>query len=175
MYDIVKIIENVKTIYESNNHLRILKDFERVLDELDLYVFENWTKGELVEGPIVDRHTVTCSFMWPKAEMPNPRAGERLLEYNCKVSYAKDFMVQPRKIKSPDDYRPGTKKGKLDRHPIWIVKISMPKSLMFDMYKGYLRSIDEDLYGDMEQAVTQPNINPEAGSDMESADDLAEI
>ena len=46
---------------------------------------------------------------------------------------------------------------------------------MFDMYKGYLRSIDEDLYGDMEQAVTQPNINPEAGSDMESADDLAEI
>lgn len=175
MLDVLKVIENVKGIYESNNTLRVLKDFERVLDELDLYVFENWTKGELIEGPIVDRHTVTCSFMWPKTEMPNPRAGERLLEYNCKVSYAKDFMVQPRKIKSPDDYRPGTKKGKLDRHPIWIVKIAMPKSLMFDMYKGYLRSIDEDLYGDMEQAVTQPNINPEAGSDMESADDLAEI
>ena len=33
----------------------------------------------------------------------------------------------------------------------------------------------QQLYGDMEQAVTQPNINPEAGSDMESADDLAEI
>ena len=45
---------------------------------------------------------------------------------------------------------------------------------MFDMYKGYSRSIDEDLYGDMEQAVTQLNINS-AGSDMESADDLAEI
>ena len=78
-------------------------------------------------------------------------------------------------VKSKSAYSVPTKKGKLDRHPIWIVKISMPKSLMFDMYKGYLRSIDEDLYGDMEQAVTQPNINPEAGSDMESADDLAEI
>ena len=64
MLDVIKVIENVKGIYESNNTLRVLKDFERVLDELDLYVFENWTKGELVEGPIVDRHTVTCCLLY---------------------------------------------------------------------------------------------------------------
>ena len=67
MLDVIKVIENVKGIYESNNTLRVLKDFERVLDELDLYVFENWTKGELVEGPIVDRHTVTCSYGWSQS------------------------------------------------------------------------------------------------------------
>ena len=33
----------------------------------------------------------------------------------------------PRKIKTPGDYRPGTKKGKIDSHPVWVVDIIMPK------------------------------------------------
>ena len=28
-----------------------LLDFERVLDKNHLYAYENWVKGELVEGP----------------------------------------------------------------------------------------------------------------------------
>jgi hypothetical protein len=166
MYDIVKIIENVKTIYESNNHIRVLKDYERVLDELDLYLFDNWADGELVEGPIVNRHTVECKWMWPMEKMPNPRGGKRLLDYDCKVTYKKDELIQPRKIQDPDDYRPGTKKGKLDRHPIWIVSVTMPKSLMFDMYKGYLRNIDQSILDNMEQPVTTPEVAPEPVTDL---------
>jgi len=167
MYDIVKIIENVKGIYESNNTVRILKDFERVLDELDMYVYENWENGELVEGPIDSRHVIKCSFMWPLKEMPNPVAGQRLLDYGCKVSYKKDFLVQPREVKTQDDYRPGTKKGKIDQHPIWIVEIAMPKSLIHDMYKGYLKNIDEMINGDPDEIVTQPSIQSEENSDVE--------
>ena len=37
----------------------------------------------------------------------------------------------------PDDIRPGTKKGKLDRKPIWLVTIKMPKKLIADIYTGY--------------------------------------
>ena len=142
MYDVVKIIENVKTIYESNSHIRVLKDFERVLDELDLYVFENWSEGELVSGPNVSRHTVECSFMWPRESMPNPQAGRRLLDYNCKVTYKKDYILIPRKIRTPDDIRPGTKKGKLDRKEIWVVEIMMPKKLIVDIYSGYNEMIN---------------------------------
>jgi hypothetical protein len=69
--------------------------------------------------------------------MPDPSAAARLLDYGCKVSYEKSHIMVPRKIKSPDDFRPGTKKGKIDAHPIWIVKISMPKKLMQDIYQGY--------------------------------------
>jgi hypothetical protein len=168
MYDIVKIIENVKTIYESNTHMRVLKDFERVLDELDLYVFENWSEGELILGPKVSRHTVECAFMWPRDKMPNPQAGRRLLDYDCKVSYKKDFLTQPRKIESPDDYRPGTKKGKLDQLPIWIVNIKMPKQLMFDMYKGYMREVDEYTLAALNDTNTQPDIVPEADTDIDT-------
>lgn len=171
MYDIVKIIENVKGIYDSNNTVRILKDFERVLDELDMYVYENWENGELVEGPIDERHVVKCSFMWPLKEMPNPVAGQRLLDYGCKVTYKKDFLVRPREIKTQDDYRPGTKKGKLDQLPIWVVEIAMPKSLIHDMYKGYLKNIDELINGDPNEIITQPSIQSQENSDVEQLDE----
>ena len=90
MYDSLDIIKNIETIYDSNNSFNVLKDFERVLDHLDLYVYENWSEGELAEGPKIDRHWVTCSFMWPVDQMPDPMGGKRLLDYDCKVSYKKD-------------------------------------------------------------------------------------
>ena len=43
----------------------------------------------------------------------------------------------PRKVYSPDDFRPGTKKGKIDAHPVWVVTIIMPKKLMQDMFQGH--------------------------------------
>jgi hypothetical protein len=136
MHDIIDIIKNVQTLSENNDAFKVLKDFERVLDELDIYVFKNWEEGELLAGPDVNRYSVTCSFMWPKEEMPDPEGGQRLNEYGCKVIYKKTHILIPRKIKSPADYRPGTKKGKIDAHPVWVVEITMPKKLMQDVYIG---------------------------------------
>jgi hypothetical protein len=116
--------------------LGILKDFERVLDELDVYVFQNWEDGELLSGPIDSRHFVTCSFMWPADKMPDPAGGKRLLDRGCKVTYKKDELLKPREIKTPADYRPGTRKGKIDAHDIWVVEIKMPKELIGNMKYG---------------------------------------
>ncbi len=145
MRDILDVIENISTIYNNNNSLAILKDFERVFDELDMYVFENWQDGELIEGPVVDRHWVSASFMWPKAQMPNPQAAKRLLEYGCRVKYKRDVLVKPREIKEPDDIRPGTKLGKLDEHEIWIVEVTMPKKLILEIFRGYQNQIKSEL------------------------------
>ena len=137
MADIKDIIKNIETIYGSNNSLNLLKDFERVIDELDTYVFENWIDGELVEGPKESRYFVECTFMWPKDRMPEPEGGKRLLDYGCKVQFAETTVSQVRKIKKPDDIRPGTKKGKIDHKDVWMVKITMPKKLMHDITRGY--------------------------------------
>lgn len=145
MADILDIIENINSIYNSNNALDILKDYERVFDELDLYVFENWDAGEIVAGPKVERHWVTCEFMWPKNKMPNPEAAKRLAEYGCQVKYKRDTLIKPRKVKTPDDIRPGTKKGKLDEHPIWIVEVSMPKKLMLEVFRGFKGQIADEI------------------------------
>ena len=137
MADIKDVIKNIETIYGSNTALKLLKDFERVIDELDVYVFENWPDGELVEGPKEGRYWVECIFMWPQDKMPEPEGGKRLLEYGCKVQVAESQIAKVRKIKTPDDIRPGTRKGKIDHEPIWLIKITMPKKLMHDITRGY--------------------------------------
>jgi hypothetical protein len=137
-HDILDVIRNIQELYENNSSLAVLKDFERVLDEMDMYVYENWEDGELAYGPRVDRHWITAGFMWEHSKMPNPTAAKRLTELGCKVTYQKSHLLEPRKIKTAEDIRPGTKKGKLDRKPIWIVEITMPKKIAFDIYKGYM-------------------------------------
>ena len=136
MHDVLDIIKNVQSLYSVGPTLGILKDFERVIDELDVYVFANWKDGELLSGPVDSRHFVTCSFMWPLDKMPDPSGGKRLTDKGCKVTYAKDELLKPRIIKSPEDYRPGTTKGKIDAHDIWIVEIKMPKQLIGTIKHG---------------------------------------
>ena len=130
MQDTVDIIKTIQNVYENDPVFSVLKDYERVLDELGLYVYANWEDGELLAGPKIGRHFVECSFMYPRDKMPDPMGGKRLLDYDCKVTYKKDHLVEPRKIIEPDDVRPGTKKGKLDKTPIWVVTIIIPKELM---------------------------------------------
>lgn len=161
MYDIVDVINNINDIYNSNSSFAVLKDFERVLDELDIYVYDNWKDGELADGPRISRHWVTCSFMWPLKDMPDPMGGKRLLDYDCKVSYKKTYVLKPRKIIDPDDVRPGTKKGKLDRSPVWVVEIQMPKKLIVDIYSGYL---------DTKDAQTEPGVETPVEAETQSVD-----
>jgi len=162
MHDIEDVLKNIESIYDSNTSFNVLKDFERVLDSLDVYVYDNWSDGELCQGPNIERHWVTCSFMWDKKNMPDPMGGKRLLDYDCKVSYEKTHVIVPRKIKSQDDYRPGTKKGKLDRKPIWVVTIQMPKRLIADIYSGYY-----------EEVYIEPTQTPETNPEPQAADAAA--
>jgi hypothetical protein len=148
MADLKDIISNIENIYGSTNSLNLLKDFERVVDELDIYVYDNWIDGELVAGPKESRYFIECTFMWPEDKMPDPTGGKKLLEYGCTVKYAESHMTKVRKIKDPDDIRPGTKKGKIDREPIWMVKIKMPKKLMADINRGH-RNLDANKVQDI--------------------------
>ena len=153
MHDVLDIIRNVQGLYSLTPTLGILKDFERVVDELDVYVFKNWDDGELLTGPIDHRHFIECSFMWTLEQMPDPAGGKRLLDHGCKVTYQKDTLFKPRSIKGPDDYRPGTTKGKIDGHPIWVVNIKMPKELIGNFKHG------QDIETTMDYQAAQDSAN----------------
>jgi len=161
MADIKDIIANIENVYGSNNSLNLLKDFERVIDELDTYVYDNWIDGELVQGPVESRYWVQCTFMWPKEKMPEPQGGKRLLDYGCKVQFAETKLAKVRKIKKPDDIRPGTKKGKIDQEDVWMVKITMPKKLMNDINRGY-RNLDKNKVEDILNQQGAVNIQADA-------------
>lgn len=163
--NISDIINNVKDIYMTDSSLSALLDFERTIDELDLYTFENWKDGELVEGPVFEKYFVTCTFMWPYKKMPDPRGGERLLQYGCEVQYEKSHLEYPKKTKNPNDFIPGTKVPKMKRVPIWLVTIIMPKSLVDDIQKGSLEVENEQLDAEeLEQAYDE-------GEDENNSDD----
>jgi hypothetical protein len=169
MRDTKDIIKNIENIYGSNNSLSLLKDFERVIDELDCYVYDNWIDGELVQGPVESRYWVSCTFMWPHDQMPDPKGGMRLIDYGCKIFFNETSRSQVRRIKKPDDIRPGTRKGKIDTYPIWEVEIRIPKKLMTDINKGY-KQLDVNKIDDIVNlggAVnTQPDTTEQQVQDM---------
>lgn len=170
--DLKKSIQSIKNIYMSDNSLSMLCDFERVLDSVDIYAFPNWEKGELVEGPVINKYFVRCKFMWPKTMMPDPNGAKRLLPYGVRIQYEKAHVAIPMEIKNSDDYRPGSKKGKLVETPVWLVDILMPKHLMKDIKQGSkeiageeidLSDLSQAYETDLEQKATTDNA-PEQGA-----------
>ena len=154
--DYWQIANNIRDIYMSEGSLLTLLDFERVLDELDLYAFQNWSIGELASGPTIGKYNVTCVFMWPEKRMPDPRGARRLLPFDCVVKYKKTMMAVPMKIETPSDYRPGTHKARIMEQKIWLVEITMPKSLMSDIRTGSLELEDQDIdLADLDSAYEQ--------------------
>jgi len=154
--DYWNVAANIRDIYMSEGSLLNLLDFERVLDELDIYAYRNWALGELVEGPDISKYKVTCIFMWPEKLMPDPRAGRRLLPFDCEVVYKKTKIKIPIKIESPSDFVAGTKKAKIIEKPVWLVEITMPKSLMSDIRTGSIELEDEEIeLEDLDDAYDQ--------------------
>jgi hypothetical protein len=45
----------------TDSAVNTLLDFERVIDELDIYAFKNWKRGELVAGPKYEKYFVVCA------------------------------------------------------------------------------------------------------------------
>jgi hypothetical protein len=154
--DYWQVADNIRDIYMSDGSLTTLLDFERVLDEMDIYAFKNWEIGELVAGPDIGKYTVGVTFMWPEKMMPDPRGGKRLLPFDCKVTYKKQKIKIPIKINDPSDYIPGTKKAKLITKKVWLVEITMPKALMSDIRTGSVELEDQDVdLQDLDDAYEQ--------------------
>ena len=134
--DYVSIIDTVKGIFTSDGSMAVLLDFERVLDEADLYAFKNWELGELVQGPDVKRYTVACIFMWPYNLMPDPRGAKRLAAVGCKIKFKKTKIKVPVAVKDYEDYMPGSRYPKSVNREVWLIYIEMPKELMADIREG---------------------------------------
>ena len=168
--NIKALLDNTKEIFMTDSAVSTLLDFERVVDELDLYAYRHWKQGELVEGPVYEKYFVKCTFMWPYKKMPDPAGARRLHQFDCEVTYRQDYFEHPKEVKTPYDYKPGTKVPKLIKTPVWMVEIVMPKKLMDDIQQGALElesgtiEMDEidDAYkqGQDNNLEQQQNINP---------------
>ncbi len=130
------ILGCVKSIYLSDNALATLLDFERCLDDADLYAFKNWLFGELVSGPNVSKYKIDCTFMFPEHLMPDPRGAKRLIQIGGKVKFYKNTIKMPVTVKSSNDFLPGTHYPKLINRKVWMINIQLPKELISDIKQG---------------------------------------
>jgi hypothetical protein len=174
--DFPSIVDTIKGVYSSDGTMNTLLDFERVLDESDLYAYKNWDLGELVAGPDVSRYSVACMFMYPQKLMPDPRGAKRLLAVGCNVLFKKTKIKVPVEIKDPGDYKPGTHYPKMTEREVWLIRIEMPKDLMDDIREGSidlagqtidLEELDTAYEDDLDKESTQGQEDNQAEFDQQ--------
>jgi len=171
--DYVSIIDTVKGIFTSDGSMAVLLDYERVLDEADLYAFKNWELGELVQGPDVRRYTVACIFMYPYKLMPDPRGAKRLAGVGCKIKFKKTKIKVPVAVENPDDYIPGTRYPKTAMREVWLVYIEMPKELMDDIREGSVDLAGQNIdLNELDDAYDDDLDKEDTGEEDDQQDDM---
>lgn len=154
--DFVSIVDTIKNLYMSDGSMSTLLDFERVLDEADLYAFKNWISGELVQGPTIGRYSAKCIFMWPYKMMPDPRGALRLLNIGCKVTFGKGEIEVPVQVQDYEDFVPGTRYPKMKERKVWFIQIQIPFELMDDIKEGSIDLADSTIdLSDIEDAYNE--------------------
>lgn len=164
-----EIMALIKRISGEDTSLNMLMEFEKTLDNANLYAYQNWMNGELVEGPTIDRYWFITTWMYPYKMMPDPEGSLRLIKYGCKVYYKKDTLLAPVRVFSGDDLKGGTgdemKRAKIDKKPVWLVTIEMPRKFVDEAQDAMLEFEDGEVdIEDINQAWDE-NLDDESTSE----------
>jgi len=164
--------------FEASPHLLdLLVQMEDVLDSLDLYVYRNWLEGEIVEGPLVQRHWLSMSLLYPYHRMPDPRAAYRLFKHGVRVKFSHMHRAASSKDRAEEEVNasglaspvPGgeAKKGKGEKKDdgYWLVKLQFPRRLIGQVESA---AMDLDAYEDEVDAedvedARDSGVNDESG------------
>lgn len=144
MIDTKSIRDTISNIYDTNSALDMLLEFEGVLDSLHLYAYQNWSKGEVVQGPDISRYWLEVVLMYPERYMPDPEGALRLTKHGCYVYFQKEDYIVSVDVKSPDDLEAredGERKPKKLTQKVWLVKIAMPRHFV-DEFKSEKISVN---------------------------------
>jgi hypothetical protein len=125
--DLDSIKQTLVGISKGDTILDTLLEFERTLDNAEIFAYKNWILGELVEGPEIGRYWYKTVWMYPYAMMPDPDAGLRLTKLGAKVNFRKGVFKRPVKVKGPEDWiDPQSKRAKMVDSDVWLVTIELP-------------------------------------------------
>jgi hypothetical protein len=148
---------DLEKIQESQHLLDVLLQMEDVLDSLDLYVFENWYNGEIIDGPNIKRYWLdfTLKYAWDK--QPDDKAAYRLMKHGIRVSFDKmrysKGKEEPEIVEDEDD----------EEKVFLAVKISIPRMLCVQIADEELDFYDEE--------IDAEDVSDAKDSDIESEDE----
>lgn len=146
MTDLESIKSTLINISKGDGLLEMLMEFERTMDNAEIFAYRNWILGELVEGPVVSRYWFKTVWMYPYAMMPDPDAGLRLTKLGARVNFRKGVFKKPVKVHGPEDWKdPETKRAKIAKHEVWLVTIEMPIKYIQRGIDNVDQIIDKDI------------------------------
>ena len=158
-----KIVE----VSNDNTLLDMLMEFEKTLDELDMYAFKNWDQGEILEGPSIGRHYVNVKLMYPSKKMPDPEGAKRLVARDCLVKYSKDSLESPRRVLAFDDVKVEVRPDggqrftpKTETESVWVVDIKMPRRYVDEFSAEHVEA-QEDEFIDNEDTGAEAQLGQE--------------
>jgi hypothetical protein len=122
----------------------IMIDIEDYLDSSNLYVFDNWIKGVLVKGPMVQKYWIDVTFKYDFQDMPDPDGGLRLTAHGTKIRFQRAKELRPLPINNPGDYEPGTHKPRMKAFPVWLVHMRIPRRFVEAVNQDLLDQYDDE-------------------------------
>jgi hypothetical protein len=146
----------IKRLSDSASLTDILIQIEDWLDSLDIYVFKNWFDGQVVDGPIIERHWVSIILKYDYKTMPDPEGAIRMLKYGALVKYRKSKEEDTENHKEQDinqlnnqlqngqaDIQTGDiTSSKPQLKDVWLVEIKIPRHFIDELEE--LEGIDTD-------------------------------
>lgn len=151
--------DNISKLNQSTGLTDVLIQVEDWFDSLDLYAFENWIDGEVIEGPEVGRYWITIYLLYDYDSMPNPEGAMRLVNHGAKIGFKKmqkECKIDPNKVNmtSVNSVRNSWDQPQPQQHnqttiptyPVWLIKVVVPRKFI-DV------NIDDDL------SYLKPNTN----------------
>jgi hypothetical protein len=147
---------------ENNPHLKdILVSLEDVLDNLNVYVYKNWYKGKLVNGPLFRRHWISIILEYDLDSKPDHLFAERVeplgIKINTKKRVIKIQQPKPQQLVQPlNSDNDLINQEEKEIKTTWLVEIMFPKRLIGDVTGLDLEQYDQHFdLSDLEQAEEQ--------------------
>jgi len=172
--DLDTIKQTLVNISKGNDILDTLLEFERTLDNAELFAYKNWILGELVEGPTISRYWYKTVWMYPYAMMPDPNGGLRLRKIGANVSFKKGVFKKPVKVEGPQDWvNPESKRAKMAEHEIWLVTIELPLKYINrgleqtdDIIQRDIEDTNAEIADAYEEEMPEESVDDGTGGDM---------
>lgn len=151
---------DIDKLFDQDYLLDTLIALEDILDNTDCYAFFGWLDGEVVDGPIIKKHWISMSLLYPHNRMPDPRAALRLLKLGIKVEFNKVHrsgkafhpIVDSKQPPNEDQEDTETKIENQPKNVFWLIKLTYPRRLI-DQTKEQLDMYDDEVdTGDVESA-----------------------
>lgn len=138
-----KRMQNIQKIFVKRGLLDICLEIDKFFDMIDLYVYPNWFSGEIVNGPVVSKYWVDLTLRYPYKKMPHPLGGRVLYDLGVKIKYKEHNQKVPVDIKTPDDFRDGSKKPKITTEKVWLVDLRVPRRFIDEVDYNELEDLDD--------------------------------